>query len=142
MDMVQIRPADPNDNTQLQRLFEDVMFGATFPPPETGHVTDFGQATEGEKIFVAQAADGAIVGIVTIWEPDSFIHYLLVAGDRQRQGIGTCLLESLEAWLPLPWKLKCEVSNRRALAFYRTLGWTKIETGTGESGPYFLLLRE
>ncbi|MFN3148496.1 N-acetyltransferase family protein [Bremerella sp.] len=140
--MVTIRPALPSDSCKLQALFEQFIQNADWLPEESRNNTDFAKTTEGERVFVALSDDGHIVGAMTVWEPESFIHCLFVDHQVQGQGIGTFLLDSLTQWLAFPWKLKCQASNRRALEFYRRRGWKKLETGLSDQGPYFLLSRE
>jgi len=132
--MVTIRAAQPSDSAELQALFEQLV-------GSPGN-TDFAQTTKGERVYVAVSEAGLLVGAVTVWQPESFIHCLFVDQQFQGQGIGTLLLESLIPWLPFPWKLKCLATNHAALAFYRRRGWKKLETGLGEQGTYFLLGRD
>ncbi|MEW4565570.1 GNAT family N-acetyltransferase [Bremerella sp. JC770] len=132
--MVTIRAAQPSDAVELQALFEQLV-------SSPGNA-DFAQTTKGERVYVAVSEAGLLVGAVTVWQPESFIHCLFVDRQFQGQGIGTQLLESLIPWLPFPWKLKCLATNQSALAFYRRHGWKKLETGLGEQGTYFLLGRD
>ncbi|WDI41799.1 GNAT family N-acetyltransferase [Bremerella sp. P1] len=97
------------------------------------------KATNGERVYVAVSQEGYLVGTLTVWQPEAFIHFLFVDSQYQGQGIGTQLLESLAPWLPFPWKLKCLATNHRALEFYRRRGWKKLETGLDAQGTYFLL---
>lgn len=140
--MVTIRLAQPSDSDELQTLFERFIRGADWLPPGSEKKTDFAIASEGERVYVAVTEAGQLIGAVTVWEAESFIHCLFVDSNYQGQGVGTKLLESLETWLAFPWKLKCLTTNRRALQFYRRRGWKKLETGLGDQGPYFLLMRE
>ncbi|QDU75733.1 putative acetyltransferase [Bremerella volcania] len=140
--MVTIRAAQPSDSTELQALFERFIRSADWLPEGSVPEADFAKTTEGERVYVAVLEDGQLIGAVTVWEPESFIHCLFVDHQYQGQGIGTKLMESLTQWLPFPWKLKCLATNRRALDFYRRQGWKKLETGLGDQGTYFLLGRE
>jgi GNAT superfamily N-acetyltransferase len=96
---------------------------------------------EHEVLHVAVTAQAAVVGFITIHPPESFIHHLYVDPSCQRQGVGTLLLRSLDAWLPSPWRLKCVTANAGALRFYARHGWIGIGSGAGDEGPYTLLLR-
>ncbi|MDF7813997.1 GNAT family N-acetyltransferase [Hymenobacter sp. YC55] len=55
------------------------------------------------------------------------------------QGIGSRLLASLRAWLPLPYTLKCWTRNTRALAFYAKHGWRELGSGGQGEETYQLL---
>ena len=90
-------------------------------------------------IFLGENEDGAILGFISVWEPDHFIHHLFVHPDHQRQGIGQLLLSSLYSWLALPYRLKCVAKNQVALAFYEKNGWVEVGRGVGEEGDYLLL---
>lgn len=140
--MVTIRPAISSDSNELQALFEQFVRDADWLPEGSNSDMDFAKATDGERVYVAVSKDGQILGAITVWEPESFIHCLFVDHQWQGQGIGTLLLESLVPWLAFPWKLKCLASNRRALEFYRRRRWKKQETGIGDQGTYFLLSKE
>lgn len=100
---------------------------------------DFYKQTAGEVVFVAEDAAGKIVGFVSVWEQDAFIHHLYVDPDYKRKGVGTALMNSLFSWLPFPYRLKCITRNRQALKFYRKLGWVEVERAIGEDGEYALL---
>ncbi|PQO25702.1 N-acetyltransferase [Blastopirellula marina] len=140
--MITIRDSQPSDSTELQALYERFVCGADWLPVSSGQDADFAITTEGERVFVAVSETGQLIGAVTVWEPESFIHCLFVDCRYQGQGVGTLLLDSLVQWLPFPWKLKCLTVNRRALDFYRRRGWHKLETGLDQQGTYLLLGRE
>ena len=140
--MITTRPANPSDAADLQSLYERFLQDADWPSAGSSKDQNFAAITQGERVVVAVSQLGELVGVVTVWEPESFIHFLFVDRKYQEQGVGTELLRSLTLWLPFPWKLKCLASNRRALDFYRQRGWKKQETGQGEGGTYFLLGRD
>ena len=91
--------------------------------------------------MVAVNRAGRIIGMVSVYEADAFIHHLYVAASTHRQGVGTAMLDSLKPWLAYPWRLKCVCANTQALAFYAAHGWVVEEEGAGEEGPYFQLVR-
>ena len=64
---------------------------------------------------------------------------LVLSRNCQVQGVGTVLLRSLEAWLPMPWHLKCVERNVDALAFYLSQGWVEENRAEGPKGGYVLL---
>jgi len=140
--MIKIRKAEASDTAQLEALFL-ITRQRTFhwENPDKFKLEDFKQSTSGETIFVAEDEDTTIVGFVSVWEQDAipFIHHLFVAQNHQRKGIGELLMQSLLAWLPPPYRLKCVSKNRSALAFYHKHGWIEIGRGIGEDGEYLLL---
>lgn len=95
----------------------------------------FQSLVEGEEIHVARLGD-EIVGFVSVWVPENFIHHLYVAPRHQSAGIGSALLQVCAARYGLPLSLKCDVCNSRAQRFYRKLGWRPGAAGVGEYGPW------
>lgn len=84
--------------------------------------------------FVAERPDqGGVVGFVvaSVVAPEAELESIAVAAAEQGKGIGWGLAEALAAELikagVCEVLLEVRASNRRALAFYRRLGWS--ETG-------------
>lgn len=139
--MQEIRKARLPDYPALEELFATTIGGAEWLPPAARTQTDFVAATAGETVIVCCTPEGELKGVVTVFEPESFIHFLIVAPAFHRQGVGRALLASLEAWLPFPHRLKCVAANTEALAFYAALGWTRSGRGVSDHGPFILLER-
>ncbi len=99
---------------------------------------DFDNDTQGEQILVADR-DGAVVGFVSCWLPDNFIHHLFVHPAYINHGVGNALLKAAVAVLDKPVTLKCLTRNENALGFYRSQGWVVIEKGEGKPDEYFLM---
>lgn len=161
-----IRRAGAADADVLQSLIDDVYRDATWLPPGVSRVRRLSEVTAGEQVWVAverlvvdhitggsasmdsasgdsptEGVDERIVGMLSIYEPEAFIHHLYVAAESRSGGIGSCLLNAAETWLPYPWRLKCVTANTRALAFYARQGWLKEAEGDGEEGPYVQLIK-
>ena len=134
-----VRPATPADDAPIQALFESAIASARWIPDEAPRDTDFKRNSGGESVYVSCADDGRVTGLLSVYVGGAFIHHLYVAPACQRQGIGAALLDSMQAWLPKPWRLKCVVANGSARAFYARLGWIEIETNVGSQGPYVVL---
>ncbi|WP_114367094.1 GNAT family N-acetyltransferase [Bremerella cremea] len=137
--MISIRLANNSDAPKLQELFRQFIVEADWLPESSKQATDFAAVSQGEQVFVAETRSGEIAGLISVWEPESFVHTLYVVPNHQRKGVGSMLLDSLEDWLPRPWRLKCVAANRQAVSFYQGRGWKLIETSTSQDGPYFLL---
>ncbi|MBV4365440.1 GNAT family N-acetyltransferase [Erwinia phyllosphaerae] len=99
---------------------------------------DFDRVTLGERILVAEH-DGHRTGFAALLPADNFLHSLFVDPDRQRQGIGSELLEAVQKSFTSTGALKCLKANKPALAFYQRHGWQIISSGEGEQGEYLLL---
>jgi len=132
-----IRLATAADTVVLQRLFLEVRRATfTWKAPESFTEADFEEQTLGESVWVAEGVSGDILGFISIWEPDAFIHHLFVRPQDQRHGVGRALLEHTRRWLPLPHRLKCLELNTRALRFYLKEGWTEIGQGGSQESAY------
>lgn len=137
---IQIRRADPSDSIALEDLFLDARRKAFYwCAPDTFQRSDFATQTEGEIIHVAVDAGGNLLGFISVWLPENFVHHLYVMPDKKNRGIGTALLGSIASWLPLPHRLKCLAQNHPAIHFYRKHGWKELERGSDALGDYLLM---
>jgi GNAT superfamily N-acetyltransferase len=134
-----VRPCTETDRSKLAAIYRDCRAEADWLPSHARKTSNFERDTEGEELFVAVGSDDEPEGFVSVWRPDAFIHHLYVRRESRRKGVGLMLLKSLEAWLPLPWKLKCLRANAGALAFYFSQDWKEIESGDGNEGPFAVL---
>jgi ribosomal protein S18 acetylase RimI-like enzyme len=98
-------------------------------------VEEFQTLTEGEEIQVATDNE-EVIGFVSVWSPENFIHHLYVSPDRQHKGIGKALIRACVSRYGLPLKLKSVIANTGACAFYEHNHWLVKETGVGPDGPY------
>ena len=101
-------------------------------------VGDFEGDTEGEKIWVAEL-HGQVVGFISVWEPDNFIHHLFVLPKFSGKKIGSALLATCLEIIGRPAQLKCVSANSGALRFYRAKGWQTISRGVSSDGEYQLM---
>jgi ribosomal protein S18 acetylase RimI-like enzyme len=100
----------------------------------------FAYAVSGEDVFVALAPGGEVVGFVSLWRPEPFVHLLHVARGWRGRGAGATLLAHALATLPAgSVDLKCLPDNRPALAFYRRLGWVEVGSDLDAEPPYLRL---
>ncbi len=101
---------------------------------------DFDSSTEGELILTAKISN-KIVGFISIWEEDKFIHNLFVSSNSKGLGVGKALINEAVEIIGLPLTLKCVKANENALNFYLSQGWTIVEEVT-EKEPYYLMKYE
>ncbi|WP_050769283.1 GNAT family N-acetyltransferase [Blastopirellula marina] len=134
------RVASRRDHPACAKIFYAAR-KATFHwmPPAKIRFDDFEQATADEPIWVAER-QRQIVGFVSWWPPENFIHNLFVAPGQQRSGVGEKLLTACLAQIGRPARLKCNIANEAALAFYEKLGWRRDSQSTSPEGLYWLMM--
>jgi GNAT superfamily N-acetyltransferase len=96
------------------------------------------ESITGEEQWVAVQA-GQIIAVLSIYWPENFIHSLYVEPNVQARGIGQRLLNAVLGRAKGVCELKCDKSNRRAIAFYKHLGWREVGEGTADTGPWVRL---
>ncbi len=137
---ISIRRAEAKDGAALARIFVESRLAAFYwQNPARFRLEDFEKETAGEVVFVAEDGGGRLLGFISVWEPERFVHHLYIAPGELRRGIGKQLLASLSSWLPLPYQLKCKVKNEAACAFYRKNCWVEKGRDTDEQGEYLVL---
>ena len=103
--------------------------------PDELVLAEFDAATADELVLVAET-DGEVVGFVSLWLPENFIHNLFVSPGHQGRGIGTRLLAASRDHLAGPARLKCSIHNTRARAFYESRGWVVLGRGGDRKSGY------
>lgn len=138
MKRLTIRPQHQDDHMALQQLYLETR-RQTFhwEPLDTFNLHDFEAAIEGERVLVA-LNDDQIVGFISLWEPDNFVHNLFVDAAYQGQGIGQSLLHEAFNYIDTPARLKCKTRNKKAIRFYKKLGWQAITKAVDVPDPYIL----
>ena len=136
---MQIVPATAADHPALNRIYRDVRRrDFHWLAPERIGENDFNRDTAGEVIHVAREGD-VLLGFISVWTADSFIHHLYVDTAQQARGVGSRLLDFARATYPGPLRLKCVAQNERARRFYAQHGWRVVGSGLSEDGNYLLL---
>lgn len=94
--MVRITESRETDLDTLRELFLRIR-QATFSWADrtSFNIQDFDRQTEGEYILVALWKE-RIVGFISVWMQDNFIHHLFVDVAYQQKGIGTALLSAIQ----------------------------------------------
>src|SRR5436190_19747943 len=67
--------------------------------------------TVGETLFVAEDGSGDVVGFVSLYRPESFVHHLYVEPGLRNRGIGRALLDHAVATAGGSASLKCQLGN-------------------------------
>ncbi|OWY25638.1 GNAT family N-acetyltransferase [Sphingobacteriales bacterium TSM_CSS] len=126
------------DIDALRNLFFE-MRRKTFSWADTSQfqLSDFEKETEGEYVLVAFSED-VLIGFVSVWLADNFIHHLYIDERYQNQNVGSQLLKAVIDKVNLPIRLKCEENNTNAVCFYRQKGFVEKGRGRSEIGTYIL----
>ncbi len=137
--MIRVSESKEKDIDALRNLFlKTRVMTFTWADTSQFRISDFDEATEKEYILVAFAGE-LLVGFVSVWAADNFIHHLYVDEQFQNQGVGTKLIQAALDRFGYPIRLKCEENNTRALRFYRQKGFVEIEKGQAGGAAYILL---
>ncbi len=104
----------------------------TWRPDNHFRAEDFKMFALDEEVWLAQMG-GALVGILSIFRAESFIHCLYVDPDAQGLGVGRALVSHVRRVMGEPLTLKLDVPNRKAIAFYEATGWERM-TGLDDQG--------
>ena len=104
----------------------------TWRPPGHFRPEDFAMFALDEEVWLARMGS-ALVGILSIFRPENFIHCLYVDPDAQGLGVGRALVAHVRRDIGQPLTLKLDVPNRKAIAFYEATGWERM-TGLDDQG--------
>jgi len=131
-----IRPYRAADHDRCAALFERVMH-ETFPEddPAIYAADSFARLTAGEEIWVVEDGD-AIVGLVTLWASEPFVHLLLIVPAWRRKGLGSALMKTATAEVRGTLHLKCRLDNEPARRFYEACGWQEADRTQDGQEPY------
>ena len=98
----------------------------TWRPPGYFQAEDFKYFAEEEDVWLALAGE-ALVGTLSLFAADNFIHCLYVDPDAQRLGVGRSLVAHLRKETGRSLTLKLDTPNAAAIAFYEATGWRKMD---------------
>src|ERR1035438_9572663 len=85
-----IRRAEAKDSGALARIFVESRLETFYwQNPARFRLEDFEKETAGETVFVAEDGSGKILGFISVWEPERFVHHLYIALPPPRVHLGT-----------------------------------------------------
>lgn len=133
------REMKKEDLPRLREIFLKVRTAAfAWDKTETYKLEDFDKQTIDEEVLLIEE-EGEILGFVSIYVPDSFIHHLFVDTTKSRKGIGSQLIAEALNRIELPATLKCVTENEKALAFYAKEGWVKTIQEKDDGISYWVM---
>jgi ribosomal protein S18 acetylase RimI-like enzyme len=137
-DKVEIIEFRQSDLDALRELFLKVRQSTfVWADRTTFDLPDFDVQTKGEYILTALYNE-KVIGFISVWMRDNFIHHLYIDPAFHKRGIGKMLLKVAMEQTKLPVTLKCLERNTEAVAFYKKIGFTEKGRGDNENGPYIL----
>lgn len=140
MTAFEIRRAGPGDLAEAARLYERVATGTlTWDPPGAHSSAAFLKQAEDETVWVA-VADGRIIGLAALYEPESFLHSLFIDAGWRGRGVGSALLAAVQAVAAGPLSLKVAGPNAAAQDFYAARGFHVSELGETGGAPWLKLV--
>ena len=143
MPEIKIRKVEAREHKTCARIYASAWNLALPDAQREIGLDEFKSEIAGELTLVA-TLDEQIVGYVSIWEPDWFIHHLYVVRSNHRSGIGASLIKHAEQLAGArPLSLKCQTDNAGALEFYSALGFSEFsECGVDEYGAWVRLVKD
>lgn len=105
-------------------------------------IASFSDQIEVETIYIAYE-DEKMIGFLTFYVPDNFIHLFFVNHKTQGSGIGSKLLsEIFSDFAGEEISLKCLIHNKSAVSFYEHKGFNIIETHDLDDNEGYYLMRK
>lgn len=102
---------------------------------------DFDKDTVEEYIILVEE-NNYILGFVSLYLPDNFIHNLFVHPDFSGKGVGGELLNASIEKMNKPLRLKCISKNEKAMKFYENKGWKKVVEEGDPGEKYWVMAYE
>lgn len=134
-----IRAALAPDIARCAALYERVGRDVfTWRLIDSFQASDFFTFAAEEEVTIAEEG-GGLLGFLSFYRPQSFVHGLYVEQHARGRRIGARLLELVASDAEAALTLKCDTANEAALAFYRKLGFKAVEQGSEDGVPWVLL---
>ena len=124
----QIHPFVEKDSSGLVGIYNSARKSAGCYLLEGTSRDNFEKQIEGEVILVANC-EFRMLGFVSVWEAENFLHHLYVSPEYQGRGIGSSLIKACKEKCGLPLSLKCDRCNNKAREFYIRNGWIVRKEG-------------
>ena len=140
--MSNIRKVNQEDIPQLEILFLLTRI-KTFPerPEHEFQIGDYQKSTADDEVWVMEEAN-KIIGFVSTYSADNFIHNLFIHPIHQKCGNGTQLLKVAEKNLGRPMTLKIAMDNLKESGFYEKHGWHKVSVHEDTVEAYTLYKKD
>jgi ribosomal protein S18 acetylase RimI-like enzyme len=136
-----IRKQTTSDIERLERIFLITRQTTFEDRKDKFKIGDFMESTVGDDVWVCEI-DGFIVGFISLYLQDNFIHNLFVEPQYQGYGVGSKLLLFAEDKLLRPMTLKVAMDNLKVCTFYEKYGWYNAGEFNKAPVPYILYRKD
>jgi GNAT superfamily N-acetyltransferase len=128
----------PEDHLCARLIINEARATTAGLPSQALSIKEFEFQIEGELILGAKRflESTELMGFISVWKPERFIHHLYIAQTQQGQGLGGALINEVRKQLGTPLHLKCGAGNTKAQVFYENSGWRRGSVEVGPDGPY------
>jgi ribosomal protein S18 acetylase RimI-like enzyme len=136
---MEIRLAEEIDFDVLLEIYNQSRADSAHFGDLEASITGFQELIAGEEIHVAtsaQESEHTILGFVSVWVPQKFIHHLYISPEHQKKGVAQALIQQCICSYGLPLSLKSDLANQEACRFYEHNHWVAESTHESPSGPY------
>ena len=142
LNVIHIRKPTESDSSELEVLFQTTR-QHTFVgrPKDEFQIGDYQKSTSEDDVWIAEQK-GIIVGFVSIYPLENFLHNLCIHPKYQQKGIGSRLLKIAEEHLLRPMTLKIAMDNLKVCGFYEKYGWFKMAQYDQEEEPCVLYRKD
>lgn len=122
---MKIREDTTSDIHRLEEIFLMTRQATFKNRSEDFKIGDYLESTVDDEVWVGEL-DSIIIGFISVYSQDNFIHNLFVDQQYQAQGFGSKLLLFAEGHLSYPITLKIAMDNLTVCPFYEKYGYYKV----------------
>ena len=139
---IDIRPIKSGEHADCADIYTSA-WNLAFPDYQRAICVEEFETEIVEDSTLVAVIDQRVIGYISIWEPEWFIHHLYVDPLSHGNGVGTALISQVErSAAPHSISLKCVSINKKAMGFYEALGFTHTsDTGVDRYGEWVRLTK-
>lgn len=136
---IKIEPYSPKHQSAIEEIYCHTLKNEWEVLADLSQLkSDLAESFQEETVLIASHNE-AILGFISWYEPDAFIHHLYIDKQYRDKGVGKELIQCALNRLRYPVRLKCLQKNKKALDFYFSQSWYLVGEGSSEEGDFFLM---
>ncbi|MEL7546484.1 MAG: GNAT family N-acetyltransferase [Pseudomonadota bacterium] len=129
-----IRKWRRTDYPQVELIFRDCLSEFSWRGPERDELRRMRQTLVAADVYVAAEPAAGLVGFMSFEPVNAYVPHLFVAADWRFCGVASSLLAVARARAEGAVQLDVDCLNERAIAFYRSQGWSIRAPADRKSG--------